>query len=171
MHNYELVVFLLVAWILQQEVIVLIVWTQLKQLWGKYIRMQCYCSVVSIQRSEPSATWFAFCVCTGALPYTDSVDVRFMASEGLSAHSFSDVPELSRGIAGSRDKQPSVGRQRKTHDITGVTSKCSCLLTSLNVPQSTTRKQKKHSNFSCNTHNNIWSFMEYFYVSLEIETD
>lgn len=85
-------------------------------------------------------------------PYADSIDVRLVASKGLSAHSFSDVPELGRGIAGSRDKQPGVGRQRKTHDITSVTSKCSGLLTSLNVPQSTAREQKAHLQISAATH-------------------
>lgn len=75
-------------------------------------------------------------------PYADGVDVRLVASEGLSAHSFSDIPELGRGITGSRHKQPGVGRQRETHDIAGVTSKSSCLLASLNVPQSTARKRK-----------------------------
>lgn len=78
-------------------------------------------------------------LCLSAAPYTDGIDVRLVASEGLSAHSFSDVPELGRGIAGSRHKQPGVRRQRETHHITGVSGKCSCLLTGLNVPQSTAR--------------------------------
>lgn len=65
-----------------------------------------------------------------------------MPGEGLSAHSFSDVPELCGGIAGSGDKQPGVRRQRETHDITGVTGKRSCLLTGLDVPQSAERKQE-----------------------------
>jgi len=75
-------------------------------------------------------------------PYADSVDVRLVASEGLSAHSFSDVPELGGGIAGSRHKQPGVGRQREAHYITGVTGERSRLLTSLDVPQSAAREQK-----------------------------
>lgn len=75
-----------------------------------------------------------------------------MASEGLSAHSFSDVPELGRGIAGSRHKQPGVGCQGETHDITGVTSERSRLLTGLDVPQSTVRKAEGTlSNYSCDT--------------------
>lgn len=77
-----------------------------------------------------------------AQPYADSVDVRLVASEGLSAHSFSDVPELSRGIAGPRHKQPGVRRQGETHYIASVTGKGGRLLTSLNVPQSTAKKQK-----------------------------
>lgn len=72
--------------------------------------------------------------------YTDSIDVWLMASEGLSAHSFSDVPELGRSIAGSRDKHPGVRCQRQAHHITCVTSKRGRLLTSLNVPQSTVKE-------------------------------
>lgn len=87
--------------------------------------------------------------------YTDSIDVWLVASEGLSAHSFSDVPELGRSIAGSRDKHPGVGCQRQTHHIACVTSKCGRLLTSLNVPQSTAKqnKQTKMINYDCSTRN------------------
>ena len=96
---------------------------------------------------RPWYVWVYVCV----WPYTDGVDVWLVASEGLSAHSFPDVPELGRGIASSRHKQPGVGCQRETHDITGVTSKCSCLLTSLNVPQSAGGKQNKHHQISADT--------------------
>lgn len=81
--------------------------------------------------------------CHEAGPYTDSIDVRLMPGEGLSAHSFSDVPELCGGIAGSGDKQPGVRRQGETHDITGVTGKRSSLLTGLDVPQSTEEKRRR----------------------------
>lgn len=32
--------------------------------------------------------------------HTDGVDVRLVASEGLSAHALTDVPEFSRGVTG-----------------------------------------------------------------------
>lgn len=90
--------------------------------------------------------------------YTDSIDVWLMASESLSAHSFSDVPELGRSIAGSRDKHPGVRCQRQTHHITCVTSKRGRLLTGLDVPQSTAKQFKTQVNLSCNKNQHLWYF-------------
>lgn len=104
-------------------------WVSLWQSWDEALRYDLY--MLHVGRSA----------CLS--PYADGVDVWLVASEGLSAHSFSDVPELGRGIAGSRHKQPGVGCQRETHDITSVAGKCSCLLTSFNVPQSAARKHKE----------------------------
>lgn len=69
--------------------------------------------------------------------YTDGVDVRLMASEGLSAHALSDIPKLSRGIASARDKQARIWSQRQRHHIPGVTCKRGRLLPRFNVPKST----------------------------------
>lgn len=90
--------------------------------------------------------------------YTDSIDVWLVASESLSAHSFSDVPELGRSIAGSGDKHPGVRCQRQAHHITCVTSKRGCLLTGLNVPQSAANQSKTQFNLSCNTHQHLRHF-------------
>lgn len=75
--------------------------------------------------------------------YTDGVYVRLVAGKGLSAHSFSDVPELGRGITGSRHKQSAVRRQWETHHIPGVASERSRLLAGFNVPQSAVRDKTK----------------------------
>ena len=58
-----------------------------------------------------------------------------MASEGLSAHSFSDVPQLGGRVARPGHKQPGVGRQGQAHDVTGVPGEGGRLLAGLNVPQ------------------------------------
>lgn len=98
----------------------------------------------TFQWSVDTPTHHVFMICVFVCSsYTDGIDVWLVASEGLSAHSFSDVPELGWGIAGSRHKQSAVRRQGEAHHVTGVTSKCSCLLTSFNVPQSTEKKKKK----------------------------
>lgn len=68
--------------------------------------------------------------------YADGIDVWLVASEGLPTHSFSNIPQFGRGIAGTRNKTPSIRSQRQTHDISSVPSKCSCLLTSFYVPES-----------------------------------
>lgn len=68
--------------------------------------------------------------------YTNGVDIRLMASEGLPTHSFSNIPQFGRGITGTRNKTPGIGSKRQTHDISSVPSKCSCLLTSFYVPES-----------------------------------
>lgn len=74
--------------------------------------------------------------------YTYGVDVRLMASEGLPAHSFSDIPQLCRGIAGTRNKTLGIGSKGQAHDISGVTSKCGGLLASFYVPQGAGRGNK-----------------------------
>ena len=73
----------------------------------------------------------------GNCAYANGIDVRLVSSEGLSAHSFSDVPEFGGGVTRSWHKQPSVWCQRQAHNVTGVASKCGRLLTRLNVPKST----------------------------------
>jgi len=67
--------------------------------------------------------------------YTDGVDVRLVASEGLSAHSFSDVPQLGGGVARAGHKQPGVGRQGQAHDVAGVPGERGGLLAGLDVPE------------------------------------
>lgn len=69
--------------------------------------------------------------------HTNGVDVRLMASKGLSAHALAHVPQLSRGIASSRHKGSRIRSQRQAHNISSVTCKGGCLLTSLYVPEST----------------------------------
>lgn len=106
-----------------------------------------------------------------------------MASESLSAHSFSDVPELGRSIAGSRDKHPGVRCQRQTHHITCVTSKRGCLLTGLNVPQSTAKQSETQLHLNWNTHQHLrhlgysmprqetkQSLQQYSYESVETQS-
>ncbi|MPC10794.1 hypothetical protein E2C01_003434 [Portunus trituberculatus] len=77
--------------------------------------------------SRASATWASACVlsppspghsrwgpwtaghCTEArsmLTYGDSIDVRLVSREGLATHAISDVPQLSRGITGTRCEGP-----------------------------------------------------------------
>ena len=58
-----------------------------------------------------------------------------MASEGLSAHSFSDVPQLGGSVARPGHKQPGVGRQGQAHHVAGVPGEGGRLLAGLNVPQ------------------------------------
>lgn len=60
-----------------------------------------------------------------------------MSCKGLPTHPFSDIPELGWSITSTRDKQSGVRSERQTHDISSVSSKCRCLLASLNVPQGT----------------------------------
>lgn len=72
-----------------------------------------------------------------AATYTDGVDVGLVAGEGLPAHSFSNIPQFGRGIAGTRNKTPGIGGKGQTHHISSVPSKCGCLLTSFYVPEST----------------------------------
>lgn len=69
--------------------------------------------------------------------HTDGVDVRLVACEGLPAHAVPDVPQLDRGVAGSRHKGAEVGRQGQTHDVAAVARENCSLLTRLDVPQCT----------------------------------
>lgn len=69
--------------------------------------------------------------------YSHGIDVRFMANESLSAHRIPHVPQLDRGITGTRHKGAAIGGQRQGHHIPTVSSKTHCLLTCLNVPQGT----------------------------------
>lgn len=48
----------------------------------------------------PKNTTSRFIQLLGRNTHTDGVDVRLVASEGLSAHALTDVPEFSRGITG-----------------------------------------------------------------------
>lgn len=73
----------------------------------------------------------------GAVTYTDGVDVRLVAGEGLPAHSFSNIPQFGRGIAGTRNKTPGIGGKGQAHHVSSVPSKRGCLLTSFYVPEST----------------------------------
>lgn len=84
--------------------------------------------------------------------HTDGVDVRLVASEGLSAHALTDVPEFGRGIAGSWHEQPGVRSQRQTHHIPGVTRECGRLLTGLYVPESTAGQITTFRCFKTHTH-------------------
>lgn len=71
------------------------------------------------------------------LTHTDGVDVRLVACEGLPAHAVPDVPQLDRGVAGSRHEGAQVGRQGQTHDVAAVAREDRGLLTRLDVPQRT----------------------------------
>ena len=66
---------------------------------------------------------------------TYGIDVRLVSCKGLPAHPFSDIPELGWSITSTRDKQSGVRSKRQAHDISSVSSKCGCLLASLDVPQ------------------------------------
>lgn len=68
--------------------------------------------------------------------YADGIDVGLVAGEGLSAHAFPDVPQLSRSVAGPRHEQTRVRGQRQRHHVTRVTCECGRLLPSLNIPES-----------------------------------
>lgn len=71
------------------------------------------------------------------MAYANGINVRLVPGEGLSAHSFSDVPELGGGVARPGHKQPRVGCKRQAHDIAGVAGERGRLLARLNVPEST----------------------------------
>lgn len=66
-----------------------------------------------------------------------------MAREGLPAHAVPDIPQLDRGVAGSRHKCAEVGRQGQAHDVAGVAREHRGLLTRLNVPQCTGAQRQR----------------------------
>lgn len=74
--------------------------------------------------------------------HTAGIDVRLVSREGLPAHAVPNVPQLGRRVAGSRHKGVEVGRQRQTHDVTGVAREHRGLLTRLDVPQCTGAKSQ-----------------------------
>lgn len=54
---------------------------------------------ISSKRQHVKAQFLIFLI-----TYTDGIDVRLMASERLSAHALSNIPEFSRGITSTRDE-------------------------------------------------------------------
>ena len=60
-----------------------------------------------------------------------------MSGEGLLALSISDIPELGGGVTGTRDERSHIGREGEGHDVSRVARERCHLLTSLDVPQST----------------------------------
>lgn len=72
--------------------------------------------------------------------YTDGVNVRNVASEGLSAQAIPNIPEFGGGIAGTRYKRPGIRAEGQTHHVICVACKNGGLLASLDIPQCTGKK-------------------------------
>lgn len=67
--------------------------------------------------------------------HPDGVDVALVASEGLSALGFSDVPQLGGEVARPRDEKLEVRGHRQGHAVPLVPSEDGFLGPRLNVPQ------------------------------------
>ena len=80
------------------------------------------------------------------MAYADGINVRLVPGEGLSAHSFSDVPELGGSVTRPGHKQPRVGRKRQAHDIASVAGERGRLHARLNVPESTEGRRGREKN-------------------------
>lgn len=85
--------------------------------------------------------------------HTDSIYIRNMSRERLSAHSVSDVPQFRGRIAGTWHKGPRVWTESQAHHISTVPCECGGLLTSLNVPQSTAKEKESWVTFSTRSPN------------------
>ncbi len=66
----------------------------------------------------------------------DSIDVRFVASEGLNGLAGANIPEFGEGIAGAGDENVLIGRiDANAHDISEVVGEFSDLGPSLDIPE------------------------------------
>lgn len=63
------------------------------------------------------------------------IDIRLVSSKGLDGLASTDIPQLGKGIAGTRDEGVLVGRvEADAHDISEVIGELDNLAASLNVP-------------------------------------
>lgn len=79
--------------------------------------------------------------------YTDRINVRKMAGEGLSAHAVSNIPQLGGGITGTWYEGLGVWAEWQTHHITCVACEVGGLLACFDIPQCT-RAQEFSINYA-----------------------
>lgn len=65
----------------------------------------------------------------------DSVDIRRVAAEGLSASTRTNVPQLGSVIASTRNEEVLVGGDGDAHNVSSVLSEVAHLSSSLNIPE------------------------------------
>lgn len=82
-----------------------------------------------------------------------------MSYEGLAASSFPDIPQLGRGITGSRDEELEVGGDSQAHAVSSVTQEHSLLLSCFYVPEGAAKEGREkpgcHSGWGPSQYNNL----------------
>jgi len=69
--------------------------------------------------------------------YPNGVDVTLMASKGLSALAFTDVPQFGCEVTSSWDESVEVRSNTQRHTVSQMSSEDRLLCSCLNVPQNT----------------------------------